>query len=515
MSRNTKIFRTAALLIIAYWLLETAVDAYFFREGGVLLWLFPREPHELWVRGLFIAVMIVFSVYADRAVRERRHHLTRIQFLNGVLRGIRDINQIITHKLDRDTLIQQSCDILTGESGYAGAWIVLTDEEGGLLTAAQAGIHPEAFRAFCEEIRQGTPPCVEEAARRDGPVVKEDPSRECSGCPVREYHRDRSGICMRLQRGDRLYGYMGASVRGHYAGDREVQALFEEVANDFAFALERMEADEQLERQATILDEIGDLVTLTDLDGRILYVNEAQSRLFGVPREDLVGGTVEEYGEDEDHISQREIVRSTCENGEWRGEVVNIGADGHKVILDCHTQLIRDREGRPQYLCGVARDITEHRRAEEEQSRLYSAVEQSVEGVLMTDPEGNIEYVNPAFVSMTGYRREEVLGRTPAILKSGRQDEAFYRDLWNTIRSGGTWKGRMINRREDGTEFTEDATISPVRNMRGEVKHYVKVARDITAELEVQHQLQQAQKMEAFGRLAEAWPTTSTISCSR
>jgi PAS domain S-box-containing protein len=106
------------------------------------------------------------------------------------------------------------------------------------------------------------------------------------------------------------------------------------------------------------------------------------------------------------------------------------------------------------------------------------------------------------FERITGYTKQEIIGKTPRILKSGQQDEAFYHEMWKTISGGDTWQGRMINKRKDGTFYTEESTISPVKNHSGKIINYVTVAHDITEHLRLMAQFQQAQKMESIGRLA-------------
>ena len=150
----------------------------------------------------------------------------------------------------------------------------------------------------------------------------------------------------------------------------------------------------------------------------------------------------------------------------------------------------------------VFEDITERKKAEVEHKRLMTAIEQSGEAIVITDPNGNIQYVNPAFVAVRGYSLDEVVGQNLRIFKSGQQDEAFYRELWETLSSGKTWTGRFINKRKDGTLYTEEATISPVCDENGKIINYVSASRDITAHLHLSAQLQQAQKMESVGRLA-------------
>jgi PAS domain S-box-containing protein len=121
---------------------------------------------------------------------------------------------------------------------------------------------------------------------------------------------------------------------------------------------------------------------------------------------------------------------------------------------------------------------------------------------MVSDLKGNILYVNPAFEEVTGYTRAEALGQNPRMLKSGEHDAAFYRALWDTVVSGKTWRGRLLNRAKDGTRYTEEASISPVHNASGAIVSYVAVKRDITHDLALEAQLLQSQKMEGIGRLA-------------
>lgn len=121
---------------------------------------------------------------------------------------------------------------------------------------------------------------------------------------------------------------------------------------------------------------------------------------------------------------------------------------------------------------------------------LITAVEQSAESVVIADTDGLIIYVNPAFEKVSGYSSAEAIGQELCWLKSGQQDKAFYHDLWLTISSGQTWRGRIVNKKKDGSLFTEEVTISPVRNEAGIIVNYVAVKRDVTRELELEKQYQ-------------------------
>lgn len=151
------------------------------------------------------------------------------------------------------------------------------------------------------------------------------------------------------------------------------------------------------------------------------------------------------------------------------------------------------------FLC---RDLSESQTLERERDRLITAIEQSDDSIVITESGGVIQYVNPAFSQLTGYSREEALGGTPKILKSGFHNGDFYKQMWETLSRGETWKGRLINRKKNGDPFTEVATLSPVRDQNGVITHFVGVKRDVTQELDLESRLRQSQKMEAVGMLA-------------
>ena len=150
----------------------------------------------------------------------------------------------------------------------------------------------------------------------------------------------------------------------------------------------------------------------------------------------------------------------------------------------------------------LTQEISARRTSEEANRRLATVVEQASELIVITDTRGVIEYVNPAFERITGYSRAEALGQTPRLLKSGKQDAAFYKKLWSTITAGGVWHGTFRNCRKDGSLFDEEATISPVRDREGTITNFVGIKRDVTSEKALEEQLRHSQKIEAIGTLA-------------
>jgi two-component system NtrC family sensor kinase len=144
----------------------------------------------------------------------------------------------------------------------------------------------------------------------------------------------------------------------------------------------------------------------------------------------------------------------------------------------------------------------ERKKADDERKKLTIAIDYSPDAIVITDSFGIIEFVNPSFEKITGYSKKEVIGKTPSVLNSGRQDEKFYKNLWETIKTGNTWKGTFINKKKDGELYEEEAAISPVLNEQGLIANFVAVKRDISERIQMENQLRHAQKMESVGTLA-------------
>jgi two-component system cell cycle sensor histidine kinase/response regulator CckA len=144
----------------------------------------------------------------------------------------------------------------------------------------------------------------------------------------------------------------------------------------------------------------------------------------------------------------------------------------------------------------------ERQTTEESLRKLLRAVEQSADGVMVTTRQGIIEYVNPAFETLSGYNCEEICGETPRILKSGEQGPEFYREMWNTVLAGNVYRGILVNRKKNGELYYVEQTICPVRDPAGVITHFISNERDLTERLRLEQRLMQSQKMDAIGHLA-------------
>lgn len=147
-------------------------------------------------------------------------------------------------------------------------------------------------------------------------------------------------------------------------------------------------------------------------------------------------------------------------------------------------------------------EIQQRVEAEAQMRRLSTAIQHAAEAIVVTAVDGTLEYVNPAFEQMSGYAKEEVLGRNMRQIQSGQHPKAFYQSFWDTILGRGTWHGQFINKRKDGRLFTCECTVSSVADATGAICNFVGVSRDVTDEIKIREQLNRSQRMDSIGQLA-------------
>lgn len=164
--------------------------------------------------------------------------------------------------------------------------------------------------------------------------------------------------------------------------------------------------------------------------------------------------------------------------------------------VDVSVSQVKTLEGLLLFI--IINDVTELVEAEKEIRKLSTAVEQGANTIIITDTKGTIEYVNPKFEELTGYSKEEAIGKNPRILKSGKQDSQFYTHMWNTISAGKIWKGEFHNINKYGKMFWEWATITPIKNEKNEIINYLAVKEDITPKKTAEIQLKESQEREAI-----------------
>jgi PAS domain S-box-containing protein len=239
-------------------------------------------------------------------------------------------------------------------------------------------------------------------------------------------------------------------------------------------------------------------------DGMVLQVNKAWTKLTGYTHSDIPTiseWTAKAYGQKMDDI--RAAIDDLYEQNTLahKGESTINTKTGEPRMWDFSSgPLGRLSDGR-RAVISLAMDVTERKGAEEKIRTLSLSVEQANELIMITDLNGIIEYVNPAFSRTTGYSEEEAIGQNPRMLKSGQQDKDFYLEMWDVIKSGQSWQGRVVDRKKDGSLYPAMLTVSPIYNEAGEITNYVGSQQDLSVYEELERKFHQAQKMEAVGTL--------------
>ena len=259
--------------------------------------------------------------------------------------------------------------------------------------------------------------------------------------------------------------------------------------------------------------------------GLILEANLVVGTLLGIARNRLVGQPISRFilREDQDLFYLKR--KHAFESGEPRAfELRMVKHDGTPVWVHLATAVAHDAEGAAELRITLS-DITklkldqqnleqllaekeallENEQASHQQiHRLSLALEQIAESVVITNLTGGIEYVNEAFARHSGYSRKELIGRNPRILESGKTPRETYVALWAALRRGQTWQGEFCNRRKDGSEYTESAVISPVRQVNGQITHYVGAKTDITLRKRSEEELRQAKEAAEAANVAKS-----------
>ncbi len=265
----------------------------------------------------------------------------------------------------------------------------------------------------------------------------------------------------------------------------------------------RKAAEEELVRLRLAVEASGEVIFITDREGIIRFVNPAFTRVYGYTADEVVG-------RETPRIIKSGLLSPETYAGFWgtilkgevtHGEIPNRTKDGRLITMDGSANPVFDH-GEIVGFLAIQRDVSARKRAEHERDRLASVVEQMAESTIVFDADDHFVYVNPAFERLTGYTAAEVLGQPLALLRAVEPDDEFHRARWEHLRAGGTWTGHIAHRRKDGSVYTEETTITPIRDADGRIHHFVAVGQDVAERRSLEMQLRQSQKMEAVGRLA-------------
>jgi len=288
----------------------------------------------------------------------------------------------------------------------------------------------------------------------------------------------------------------GSNERGEIS--KTVQNILPMLASQIGGPIAHARSQDALrasqQRYADLVDTIDGIVWQADaLTFQFQFVSKPVEQILGYPMERWLNEPT--FWVDHIYKADRAWVFPYCIEAvqnlrDYEFECRMVAADGRIVWVHNIVNTI-SREKRPYLLYGVMIDITKRKQSDETLRQLSRAVEQSPASIVITNTDGIIEYVNPKFTRATGYTKEEAVGQTPAILKSGLTTLTEYQELWQTIGSGKEWRGEFYNKRKNGTYFWESASISPIFGDDNQITHYLGVKEDITEQKLLEKQLRQ------------------------
>jgi len=241
-------------------------------------------------------------------------------------------------------------------------------------------------------------------------------------------------------------------------------------------------------------------------DLKFIKVNEAYCKMLGYKEEELIGKSFSIFTHPDDVKMSRNIGNKL------------FGKDGHPIQFEkryitkdkktiwCRLSLsiLDSINGVPQSTITIVEDITERKEAEIQLEKLSGAIEKTADHIIITDKNGIIEYVNPAFEELTGFKKEIVIGKTPRVLKSGIHSVEFYNNLWKTILAGKVFRSVMVNKKKSGELYYEEKTITPLKDPSGNVTHFLSTGKDITEKKKIEEELRISE--ESFRTIFEQVP---------
>lgn len=274
--------------------------------------------------------------------------------------------------------------------------------------------------------------------------------------------------------------------------------------------LSRIRADEAtIRRLSQAIEQSPSSIVITSTEPAIEYVNPQFFRATGYTPEEVIGANPRLLQSGLTPLPTYESMWAALTAGQsWTGEFVNRRKDGTIYYERASVAPLTDAAGQVTHYLGIKHDITAEKVAEKALRLAASVIAHTHEGVLICDDTQRIIDVNPAFTQITGYQRDEVLGRTPRLLASGRQGPEFYRAMWVALERDGHWQGEFWNRRKDGGLYAALSDVSAVRDDSGRITHYINLFSDIT---QLKHHQERLELLAHFDPLTRL-PNRSLLS---
>jgi len=408
----------------------------------------------------------------------------RVQGSREVVQLARQFDRLSRARHDTEQALQRSEEMLRMAAGASMIGIYLQDYVSDTLYWS-----PELRAIFGWDLEEpATAEMYIEAVHPDDRARDADATRRASD-PASDGTYD---IELRIIRRDGQLRWVSVRSRTDFEGDGERRRAVRKTGTVQDIS-ERKQAELRLresEQKLRGLFELSPLgIALTDMTGRFVEFNEAFRRICGHSERELEGldeWTLTPKAYDAQGARQLDSLQRTGKYGPYESDYVR--KDGSRVPLVLNGVLVRGING-ADHIWSIVEDISERRHADEQLRKLSQAVEQCPQSIFITDAQARIEYVNEGFTRTSGYRSEEVVGRNPRFLNSGSTPRRNFESLWHALREGRSWRGEFYNRRKDGSEYVDFAIITPVRQLDGQVSHYLAVQEDITEKKRIGQEL--------------------------
>ncbi|MFN2382296.1 MAG: EAL domain-containing protein, partial [Guyparkeria sp.] len=410
-------------------------------------------------------------------------------------------NQAITRCRSADELFETACRVAVEHGHLAFAWIGLIDEESGSVEPA----HQYGDRVgYVENIEvsihahepAGMGP-IGRAIRADDLVVTNH-FQTAASTTIWHQPAIEAGVdavaAFPIHRDGKVIGAMALYASTSDFFDEAICRTVQELATDISFALDYFDRLEDLERaKEVVAASTAVLFRWRPTTGwPVEYVSENVER-WGYRAKEWIEGRVPFidylHPDDVPRISEEVDTHIQHQHREFRQEYRLRMSDGRYRWFEDRTRFRFDSDGDLASITGVLTDIDDRHEIEQHDRLMAMVIENTREGVVITDRDQIILEVNPAFTELTGYTAEEMVGKSPDLLSSGMHDEGFYRRMWEALKRDGHWQGEIWNRRKNGETFPEILSISAVTDREGEITHYVGVFVDISRQKESESRL--------------------------
>jgi two-component system cell cycle sensor histidine kinase/response regulator CckA len=418
----------------------------------------------------------------------------------SLLSGVADA---LTRKSDPDVALRDVLAATLDAAGISKGALILTDGT-GVLALRQAIGFSEAERSRLQNFF-GHVAMLAELVDRGGSVsvpssaIPDDTSRDIlAGANIT------AAQIVPLMSEGRGVGAMIIGATGNDVTSDDCVAFARAMGNQVVQSLELARSvaslSQERDRAQRYLDTAEVLLLATDVDGRVTLINRKGCDILGWAEGELLGRDFNEMCiPARIRIALREKRQRVLDGDASVVENPIVTKSGDERLIEWHNSTQRDDAGRVIGTFSSGTDVTERHQAETQVRLQSAALNAAANAMVITDRAGLIEWVNPAFCELTGYTDAEAVGRNPRdLVKSDQHDQPFNENLWATILRGEVWRGEIINRRKDGSLYTEEQTITPLRDPQGEISHFIDVKQDITERKRAEDQFRQRAQLSAL-----------------